>query len=397
MKINVDSLDLIDNAGFLFENKVILYGAGLCGRDACRILKRAGVSVSYFCDNDSNKWGHHVGDVEVISPNKLKELDKEEKILIIISSYNVSFIDQIIEVIEGLNMRVNKIYTKTVLDISLKRNIKDGRFSELHRNAYLLTNKLKGNIAASGISSTLVSMAISAMEEAHNVLVYQPGKVGSLTVCNSIRKIGIPCAHIHLFNLSNNEDLNVYRNIFKKYDTIKIVTLVREPVSNLYSRLFYVLYAISDSNFSYQFFESRNSLEDAIIEGLKSMNPINFMFDWFDSELKAVFDVDIYAHPFDREKGYSIIKQGNVEVLAMKLEKLNSLESVIGEFIGAPEFKLINTNEADCRLDKYLYNNIKKTIKIPQEIFDQYYKNNPKMDHFYSEEEKVQFLKKWER
>jgi hypothetical protein len=120
------------------------------------------------------------------------------------------------------------------------------------------------------------------------------------------------------------------------------------------------------------------------------------MFNWFDNELKAFFGIDVYAHPFDREKGYSIIKQGNIEVLVMKMEKLNSLESVIGEFIGAPQFKLVNDNVGSNKIYKYLYKNVKDAVKIPREIFSVCY-GNPRMSHFYTEEEKAAFLKKWEK
>ena len=82
---------------------------------------------------------------------------------------------------------------------------------------------------------------------------------------------------------------------------------------------------------------------------------------------------------------------------AMKLENINSLVNVIGEFIDKPQFKLMNTNVGEGKYYKHLYKNVKDAIKIPREIFDMYYKDNPKMDHFYSDAEKTYFLKKWEK
>ena len=43
-----------------------------------------------------------------------------------------------------------------------------------------------------------------------------------------------------------------------------------------------------------------------------------------------------------------------------------------------------------------MYKNVRDVIKIPRDIVDFYYKDNPRMDHFYTEEEKTEFLKKWE-
>jgi hypothetical protein len=119
-------------------------------------------------------------------------------------------------------------------------------------------------------------------------------------------------------------------------------------------------------------------------------------FNWFDNEIKAVLGIDVYKHPFNREKGYSIIKQDNIEVLVLKLEKLNTLESVIGEFVGVSDFKLVNINEANSKPVKYLYKNVRESIKLPRKIFDFYYKDNPRMNHFYTKEEQAEFLKKWE-
>ena len=69
----------------------------------------------------------------------------------------------------------------------------------------------------------------------------------------------------------------------------------------------------------------------------------------------------------------------------MKLEKLNSLESVIGEFVDAPNFRLLNANEGSSKIYKYLYKNVREVIKIPRKIADLYYKGNPRMGHFYTE------------
>jgi len=82
-------------------------------------------------------------------------------------------------------------------------------------------------------------------------------------------------------------------------------------------------------------------------------------------------------------------------VLVIKLEKLNSLETVISEFIGVPRFKLVNNNEADSKSYKYLYKQVKDKIKIPREVFEFYY-DDPRMNHFYSDEEIEGFYRKWE-
>ena len=80
---------------------------------------------------------------------------------------------------------------------------------------------------------------------------------------------------------------------------------------------------------------------DEIIKKMKSINwytgrvvfeyqpnPYGQSFGWFDTELKDHFGLDIFAEPFDREKGFGIYKKNNIEVFVYKLEKLNSLEVI---------------------------------------------------------------------
>ena len=391
--LQINDLEIVENIDILFENEVIIYGAGTCGKKICKNLKIAGLSVSYFCDGDNNKWGQIINDIGVISPDDLKRLDAEKNLIVIIASYNVPVTEQIISDIAELKLKTNKIYTEFALKFSLIRNSGDYRISEAYRSLC--------NLYFSAIESkhTFIhtSRAICFFDNTDSdILIYQPGKVGSSTVYKSLTEIDIACTQLHVLNFWNKKTSNTYNKIFKKTALLKIITLVREPISRDISRVFeqlnYIAHLMHESSFL-----------DLCIEFLmrtKPMIPLLFdikQFDWFDDELKAVFGIDIYAHPFDKEKGYSIIKQGNIEVLAMKLEKLNSLESVIGEFVGAPKFKLINDREGDTKWYRYLYKNVKDTIKIPKEVLDQYYENNPKMDHFYSKKEKIAFLKKWEK
>jgi len=351
-KFHINDFKLVLNPSILFENEVILYvcGVGFYEMQIYYRLKDAGISVSYFSCSDSNKWGQCVNGIEIISPSRLKELDKEENLTLIITGIEADIMDK----------TVNGIVNKIIDEVTNLRLKTDKIYTSYAVNNFLIMNNFANRLKSPNC-----------------VHVYQSGKVGSRTVYESMLETGINCSHIHTFHKC--------RNLIPNTNQIKIITLVREPIARCLSEFFHHL----SSNVWAEI-----SFENICIRHLRWST--SWQFDWFDSELKAFFGVDIYANPFDREKGYSIIKHGNVEVLAMKLEKLSSLESVIGEFIGAPQFKLINENEADNKIYKYFYKDVKNTIKIPQDIFDIHYKN-PKMDHFYSEEEKAAFLKKWEK
>lgn len=68
-----------------FNKEIVIFGASGAGRKANSFFIKQGIKVIYFCDNDSAKWGKLVEGIEVISPEKLLEINNG-KIEIVISS-----------------------------------------------------------------------------------------------------------------------------------------------------------------------------------------------------------------------------------------------------------------------------------------------------------------------
>jgi len=403
----IDELKLIENIDVLFDNKIVLYGAGIIGVKALKMLKEAGLpAAAYFCDGDPRKWGTSVEGLEVLSPSELKQLDESEKLAIIIASEHVPFIDQIAEDIAWLKLRTDNIFTLFGLNVSLIWNNKASTLNGGHY--YALQNMLLDISQASWTACYLEIFARWA-EKTNVLLVYSIPKTGTSTLISSLSEINIFADKFHeitkkgfplLVDMFAKYKQDIF-SILKSRKSVKIVSILREPISQFFSSIFQ-LQGMEFGGVIIRSIQSGKSFADSIAQILahrKWGNTPNLFFEplnWFDDELKAVFGIDVHAHPFDREKGYSIIKQGNAEVLVMKLEKLNSLEQVIAEFVGAPRFKLLNDNVGSDKLYKYLYKQVKQTIKIPREVFDFYY-NDPRMGHFYSEEEIAGFLKKWEK
>ena len=412
----IDSLGNINSIDALFESKLVLYGAGFQGKMVCRMLESAGISVSYFCDNDSQKWGYNIDGFEIISPKKLQQLDSEEAIVIIITTVHVAWINEIADTICKLNLKTNVIYTTFGLNVLLLQNIKDPRINSSFSDAFLISENHTWTTAFFNGGAIQLRYVLNLFLYNHDVLVYQPGKTGSTTITNSLYAAGVTNQHIHWITGSrlishhcnetqkNMERLLSDKNLYalRQRNPIKIITLVREPISREYSLLFQyfdshgIFTAMSKSNLS--FVDSCNKwLSNRTVDKVyPQISGTLEQFSWFYDELMAVFGVDIFSYPFDREKGYSIIKQGNVEVLVMKLEKLNSLEQIIGDFVGVSHFKLINANEGGAKPSEYLYKNLRNVIKIPKKMVSFYYDNNRHMNHFYTENEKTEFLKKWE-
>jgi len=400
----INELKIIENIDILFNRKIVIYGIGDRGKETLKMLKKAGISVEYLCDSNCSFWGKYIDGIEVLSIPKLKLIDLNENLLIVIAIEKIQHIDQVIDTIIRIGLKTEYIATYMGVKASLYKNMYDLRINNNYRIIETQKQKLiDARYVARGIE--LVEIILKALDKIGELLVYQPGKVGSSTIIYSLGLIGIPAVHIHYLYAKNynltydiRSIMKSYRNMLKKTNA-KIITLVREPLSRDISAIF-EKFSGHDLYTYYQ--SSTHSFTEHCIELIRKYYiggecEMCNQYDWFDKELKSVFDIDIFTYPFDREKGYTIIKQNNIEVLVMKLEKLNTLESVIAEFVEAPHFKLVNFNEQDSKPYKYLYKNVKNTIKIPKDIVNFYYKNNARMDHFYSEEEKMSFLKKLEK
>ena len=405
----INELSLINNFDILFESKIILYGAGGRGEEVNKMLKSAGVPVAYFCDSNPNKHGNIIKGVEIISHEQLRELDQNEKIVIIITSNHVFLIEQIIRIIKEQRLNTENIFSAYGLEVAIAKNINHPLIYDSYRNPTLATKPINELLNINYYIARMFQRWIRCINNSDSVLVYQPAKVGSLTIEKSLDEIHIPNVHLHYFNAAYNDNLTddevsryfeCYKDAIYKNERLKIITLVREPISRDLSHMFQDIEICGPCIV----LEVEGRYIDVCVEWISSKayefnnnnRDYGYQFDWFDHELKAVFGVDIFEYPFDKEKGYSVIKQNNIEVLVMKLEKLNSLESVIGDFVGAPHFKLVNANESSNKTYKYLYQNVREAIKVPREVVDLYYKGNPRMDYFYTEEEKAEFLKKWQ-
>jgi predicted aldo/keto reductase-like oxidoreductase len=75
VRLYIQSYIATDIESLSGKENITLFG---CGIDGCRILaslREFGINVRWFCDNNSQLWGSMVEGVEVVSPQKLRELD----------------------------------------------------------------------------------------------------------------------------------------------------------------------------------------------------------------------------------------------------------------------------------------------------------------------------------
>lgn len=170
----------------------------------------------------------------------------------------------------------------------------------------------------------------------------------------------------------------------EKETKYKIILLVREPISRSVSGFF------QNMQSRIRNWQNKTGNIEEIFPKLNYNRCIEE--EWFKNELEAVFDIDVFAHPFHKEEGYTMIEKGNVSLLLMKMEKLSSLEKVIGDFVQIPDFKLEGNNIGNKKEYRFAYEQFWERVRFSKEHIEFYYNENRFMDHFFTEEEKKKFL-----
>lgn len=88
------------------NRKIIIFGASNSGEKLLRFLRSFYFNTYCFIDNDKNKWGKNLCDKEIKNPKILKEINRQDYIIIIGSM----FIKEISEQLEDLGYNINEDY-----------------------------------------------------------------------------------------------------------------------------------------------------------------------------------------------------------------------------------------------------------------------------------------------
>ncbi|PRO65336.1 putative capsular polysaccharide synthesis family protein [Alkalicoccus urumqiensis] len=242
------------------------------------------------------------------------------------------------------------------------------------------------------------------------VVIHQMGKVGSTTLVETLKEKNWQPFHVHSFRTPLSTSMyeqyrstRYYRTplyrlryflrhrlvemLLKQRKKVKIISLVREPVSRNQSMYFHAFHVPLMGMNKYQ----DNRQEDAVnIEAFRRdfYKRFNHLYGnrWFDQEFARIWDVNVYAYPFDQEKGYTRIQSGNKDILLVQMEKLNDLEQVLADFLGEEDLTLTQANSGSKKWYHAVYKEFKQKADPSKEYVDQLY-DTKYMNHFYSKED----------
>ena len=304
------------------------------------------------------------------------------------------------------------------------------------------------------------------------VIIYQMGKVGSSSIYNSVNRY-FKTYHIHYLNekiisqiyqksKDKNQSVPLHLetstevlNLLKSEKKIKIISLIREPISRNLSAFFenldnftfnqdYNLYKLGINkqlkgiienrqlliivldNLGKEF-KTKGSLISLIEKALKTelnnkdklnllkysfqpspeeilklkelfinQYPHNLPIDWFDIELNKSLKIDIFDYPFNKESGFVKIQiNPQTELLIIKSEIANFIKkNYLKDFLNIKKINIFNKNESESKYYYEVYNFIKQNLSFSEVYLEKQLKSKY-MKHFYTKTEIKNLRNKW--
>lgn len=377
------------------EHVIVIWGAGTYGKHILELLEKVGIKVYAVCDNNEKLWGGDINGIEIISPRELKLRAKGiHNILIQIAIGRVT--PELMKQIEKLNVSTWISYgeASTILSAMLQKrkmltsSIHNG--IEEQRNQKILKSKKK------------LYEDIKLDENEDILLICMPGKTGDYTIEETLTE-----NKVRFFNLWHRAEKFDFKLITSKYKKVKIVTAVREPVSQYLSAMF--------QHISIQGIAPEVEFADLGIMNntellYKNGGDVQEIFNHYMHHIVNDYDgkiwqqifldsfsdhiIDLMEYSYNQVKGYTIVKEGNIEIFVFQLEKLDGLVSEFSDWLNVPITSWKIGNEGTDKWTGDAYQQAVREIKVTQEFFELCYSQHF-VKCFYSDEDIIKFKERW--
>ena len=401
--LKVIDYEFVENLQEYISSGFYVYGAGHHGKEVARLISLLKWDFISFVET----FPKEKGSGECIAIQDLKP--KRESIVIVASNaYHHEIMSKIKCYLEECTLVISFYAFMMALYIHREKSfISEEVYRELIRNYELF--RLTLPIDYANYFSRMYKDAVTS----EFPLILTPGKVGSRTICESLNNKAV---HLHSmvlpysFETTNKETFKEeQQRMLEK--SIKIITAVRNPYDrdisaflqntekdvwpwyreNATAFLWYDDYLNNGKKYGEVYMSRFKSWKNSISEAC--VNYLNTIvdqqcdeFSWFDYEIKSYFGIDVFQQQFDKSKGYKIYKNRGIELLLIKIEKIQDIADIINQFVGGNGFEIVNSNEGNSKIYSYLYQDIKKHIKLPESYY-RYYLQDSKRLNFYSVEE----------
>jgi hypothetical protein len=183
------------------------------------------------------------------------------------------------------------------------------------------------------------------------------------------------------------------------HQRLKLVSLVREPMARTISAFF------KQFELDYPGMTRDYLADPANLPRLREMffrpdePQAQVSTGWFDKEVKDVFGIDVFAHPFPHETGYLLLKGDDCDLLLLRLENVEQAgpAGLAALLPGSRPPAIPHANSTRER-DRYAasYRKFIETLQPPPAYLDRMYQSRLAR-HFYTPAEISEFRSRWGR
>lgn len=249
------------------------------------------------------------------------------------------------------------------------------------------------------------------------IVVYQMGKVGSASVHARLHgmDLDVPVFHAHALKYLNDEAQGLTasapepvtalhlphqeRELWRlmqqgRWKNWTLIALVRAPVPRSISVFFHRLYL----NWSMPNPEARRARNEITVADLLERfsafeDPVPQV--WFEQQVQEMFGIDVYAKPFDRERGYELYAHGNVRLMVIRLEDANRrIAPAMQELLGLTDFQLATRNVSESGPYGAMYQEFLASLRLPAARVEAMHATHYAR-HFYTSEELSASVARW--
>jgi hypothetical protein len=247
------------------------------------------------------------------------------------------------------------------------------------------------------------------------IIVYQMGKVGSSSLYAGLRALylNVPVYQCHMLNNLDAIEESVHkmyptappilpqveigralrREIEQKKGTRwNLISMVREPVARNISAFFQNLKVMLPDTRELLASDRRDAdwLSDEFINHFAHNAPAQ----WFDSQMRDVFDIDVFATRFPIERGYQTYSGPNAHLLLIRYDNLNEcITPALSEFLGIHPFTLPRANVTAEKELRDLYRRFLAT-PLPMDYVNRMYATQY-AKHFWTDAERAALTIRW--
>jgi hypothetical protein len=254
------------------------------------------------------------------------------------------------------------------------------------------------------------------------VLVYQQGRVASTSVYESLcsLELGLPIFHVHTLSRARaearierarREGRRVDRNLvvgsalsreLEKHQADpgrapwKVVTIFRDPIAVMMSIHFMHPEILEASTGAGEI--ERDAMLEHFQRIFENDDPAGWELSrWYEDVFAEETGVDVFAHPFDRDRGYSIVREQGLEVLLLRFESLRQCFSeAVAEWLDVSPSR-VSLPHANVHREKSLdglHDFAKKNLALSRAACERVYSTRF-VRHFYSDAAIEALVDRW--